>query len=133
MGTKDLPKLHLQIQTDADPFMIYIVSGNIVRLIVDHPNYLAGEKQIRIHGKKDEFFRTEEKYQYPPDINPLILSAHKNDHELVQLFLSRGYTIARPHSIDCQCDDCQVPVNIGSRAEGDHGPCGPVKIDQEKI
>ena len=94
--------------------MIYIVSGNIVRLIVDHPNYLAGEKQIRIHGK-DEFFRTEEKYQYPPDINPLILSAHKNDHELVQLFLSRGYTIARPHSIDCQCDDCQVPSNIGSQ------------------
>ncbi len=48
------------------------------------------------------------RYQYPPDMNPLMLAAHKNDHELVQLFLSRGYIIARPHSIDCQCDDCQV-------------------------
>ena len=80
----------------------------LVRIIVDHPAYLAGERQARASGKRDGFFRTEEKYQYPPEITPLILAAHRNDHELVQLFLSRGYTIERPHAICCSCDDCQV-------------------------
>ena len=70
--------------------------------------------QAKPQGKKDAFFRTEEKYQYPPDINPLILAAHKNDHEIIQLFLSRGYTIDRPHAIHCPCDDCIVKQNSDS-------------------
>ena len=69
---------------------------NIVRLIIDHPRYASEEvKQMKVIGKKDAFFRKEEKYQYPPDITPLILAAHHNDHEIIQLFLSRGYTIDR--------------------------------------
>ena len=62
----------------------------------------------------DPFFRTEEKYQYPPDITPLILAAHRNDHELIQLFISRGCTIEKPHAIDCQCDDCLMKQQVDS-------------------
>jgi len=48
---------------------------NIVRLIVDHPNYIAGEKKSA--RRKDTSFRTEEKHQYSPDITPLMLAAHR--------------------------------------------------------
>ena len=69
---------------------------NIVRMIIDHPRYTSEEaRQMKVIGKKDAFFRKEEKYQYPPDITPLKLAAHHNDHEIIQLFLSRGYTIDR--------------------------------------
>ena len=67
---------------------------SIVRLFVDHPRYAREEeRQVKVIGRKDAFFRKEEKYQFPPDITPLILAAHHNDHEIIQLFLSRGYTI----------------------------------------
>ncbi len=89
-------------------------SLNIVRLMVDHPSYIQGEKHIKKIGKRDSFFRTEETYQYPPDITPLILAAHKNDHEMIQLFLSRGHTIERPHAIYCQCNDCLIKQNCDS-------------------
>ena len=69
---------------------------NIVRLFVDHPRYAREEeRQVKVIGRKDAFFRLEEKYQFPPDITPLILAAHHNDHEIIQLFLSRGYTIEK--------------------------------------
>ena len=48
----------------------FIVAGNIVRLIVDHPEYLAGEKQVRLHGRQDAYLRPEERcvpVQQPQD------------------------------------------------------------------
>ena len=81
---------------------------NMVRAIVDHPKYLREEKSRRI-GQRDAFFRRgEEKYQYPPDVTPLILAAHKNDHEIIQTLLSRGNTIEKPHAIHCKCSDCTI-------------------------
>ncbi len=82
---------------------------NIVRVIVDHPNYIREDKSRRLIGRRDAFFRHgEEKYQYPPDVTPLILAAHKNDHEIIQMFLSRGNTIEKPHAIHCKCTDCTI-------------------------
>ena len=62
----------------------------------------------------DPFFRTEEKSQFSPDITPLILSAHYNNHEIIQMFLSRNQTIERPHPISCQCRDCVIKQNYDS-------------------
>jgi hypothetical protein len=89
-------------------------SLSIARLIVDHPKYLLGERHVKRLGKRDPFFRTEETYQYPPDITPLILAAHRDDHEMIELFLSRGHTIERPHAIHCQCSDCRIKQNCDS-------------------
>lgn len=56
---------------------------NIVRIIVDHPKYISGEKK-----KKDvsaASARTEEKHQYSPDITPLMLAAHRSARLTVSL------------------------------------------------
>ena len=68
---------------------------NIVKVMIEHPTYLMGERHYQLLGKKDSFFRHEERQQFPPDITPLILAAHKNDHDIIQMFLSRGYTIGK--------------------------------------
>lgn len=86
---------------------------HMVRAIVDHDAYRNTEK-ANCKKRKDAFFRTEETYQFPPDISPLILAAHKNDPEIIQIFLSRGHTIDRPHAIQCKCDDCIVKQNTDS-------------------
>jgi len=73
--------------------------------MIEHPNYIAGSELCR-RTQKDPFFRTDEKSQFSPDITPLILAAHYNNHEIIQMFLSRNQTIDRPHPISCQCADC---------------------------
>jgi ankyrin repeat protein len=56
----------------------------IVKVIIEHPNYIAGAEQCR-RTQKDPFFRTDEKSQFSPDITPLILAAHYNNHEIIQV------------------------------------------------
>lgn len=60
------------------------------------------------------FYRTEEKSQFPPDITPLILAAHYNNHEIIQMFLSRNHTIEKPHPISCKCTGCVTKQNYDS-------------------
>lgn len=83
----------------------------IVKLIIEHPNFMAGEDRFKSFGVTEAFFRTEEKSQFPPDITPLILAAQYNNHEIVQMFLSRNHKIEKPHSISCTCTDCATKQN----------------------
>jgi len=59
-------------------------------------------------------FRTDEKSQFSPDITPLILAAHYNNHEIIQMFISINHTIDKPHPIACQCSDCVTKQNYDS-------------------
>ena len=89
-------------------------STKIVRVIIEHPNYMAGEDKIKRMDYNNAFFRTTEKSQFSPDITPLILSAHYNNHEMIQMFISRSHSIEKPHSISCHCTDCQVKQDYDS-------------------
>uniref|UniRef100_A0A1I8GEW4 ANK_REP_REGION domain-containing protein n=1 Tax=Macrostomum lignano TaxID=282301 RepID=A0A1I8GEW4_9PLAT len=86
----------------------------IVRVVIEHPNYMAGEDKIKRMDYNNAFFRTEEKSQFSPDITPLILAAHYNNHEMIQMFLARNHTIEKPHVITCLCEDCQIKQNYDS-------------------
>lgn len=48
---------------------------DIVRVIIDHPNYLSEEMRVK-RSTVDATVHAEEKYQYSPDITPLMLAAH---------------------------------------------------------
>lgn len=86
----------------------------VVKIIIEHPNFMAGEEKLRRLGGGEAFFRTEEKSQFPPDITPLILAAHYNNHEIIQMFLSRNHRIEKPHLISCTCTDCVTKQNYDS-------------------
>ncbi|KAL8623911.1 hypothetical protein ACOMHN_054252 [Nucella lapillus] len=86
----------------------------VVKIIIEHPNFMAGEDRLRRMGGGEAFFRMEEKSQFPPDITPLILAAHYNNHEIIQMFLSRNHTIEKPHPISCKCTDCVTKQNYDS-------------------
>ncbi|TPP64826.1 Transient receptor potential channel [Fasciola gigantica] len=109
-----LDKLNFECIEEALLHAISKGHPKLVRLIIEHPNYQAGEDQIKRMDSRNAFFRTTEKSQFSPDITPLILSAHYNNHEMVQMFLSRNHTIDKPHSISCQCNDCQVRQDYDS-------------------
>lgn len=86
----------------------------IVKIISEHPNFMAGEDRLKKLGGGEAFFRMEEKSQFSPDITPLILAAHYNNHEIIQMFLSRNHSIEKPHPISCTCNDCVTRQNYDS-------------------
>lgn len=55
----------------------------------------------------------EESFDYSPDISPVILAAHCNQFEILQLLLLHGATIERPHQLSCSCKRCQAQVCTG--------------------
>ena len=72
-------------------FIHFVIIYNhflLFQSIIEHPSFIAGEdvlKRTDRTGNKDPFFRMEEKSQFSPDITPLILSAHYNNHEIIQV------------------------------------------------
>ncbi|XP_071446810.1 transient-receptor-potential-like protein [Hetaerina americana] len=47
---------------------------------------------------------------FSPDVSPIILAAHCNQFEILQLFLSRGAYIEKPHPLSCGCRRCTEGV-----------------------
>lgn len=86
----------------------------IVKNILEHPNFMADEDRFKSSGVNEAFFRTEEKSQFSPDITPIILAGHYNNHEIIQMFLSRNHRIEKPHPISCTCTDCVTKQNYDS-------------------
>ena len=109
-----LDKLSFECIEEALLHAISKGSTKIVKCIIEHPNYMAGEDRLKRTGVRDPFFRTDEKSQFSPDITPLILSAHYNNHEMIQMFLARNHTIEKPHPISCTCNDCVQKQNYDS-------------------
>lgn len=107
-----LEKLDVESVEEALLHAVSKGSLDIVRIIADHPNFISRRRSAKMMTDSC-YFRTEN-HQYSPDVTPLMLAAHRNDHELIQLFLSRHETIERPHAIYCQCHDCQVKQNSDS-------------------
>nr|CFW94249.1 Eka-Trp1 protein [Euperipatoides kanangrensis] len=56
----------------------------------------------------------DESSDYSPDISPVILAAHCNQFEILQLLISRGAVIDKPHSVSCRCSKCQESLRTDS-------------------
>ncbi|ESO05324.1 hypothetical protein HELRODRAFT_191443 [Helobdella robusta] len=104
-----------------DEALLHAVSkdlAKIVRQIIEHPTYESRNTNYPLRKFHNSFkklhLRAEKSGQFSPDVSPLILAAHRNNHEIIQLFLSKQQTIAKPHSISCHCCDCTAKQNCDS-------------------
>lgn len=79
----------------------------IVEMLIDHPSITA--EMLGCEGYQDSLRGTKdaENYEYSADISPVVLAAHLNQFEILQLLLTRGATIHKPHSLSCSCQTCQ--------------------------
>lgn len=81
---------------------------HIVKLIIDHPQYIRMEKIMAPRGRRAGLIgKSIERSQFSADITPLMLAAHTNNHEIIQLLLDRGLTVEMPHDRSCMCLDCE--------------------------
>ncbi|VDN14742.1 unnamed protein product [Dibothriocephalus latus] len=81
---------------------------HIVKLIIDHPQYIRMEKIMTPRGQRAGIItKSTERSQFSSDITPLMLAAHTNNHEIIQLLLDRGLKVEMPHDRSCLCLDCE--------------------------
>lgn len=81
---------------------------HIVKLIIDHPQYIRMEKIMTPRGQRAGLIgKGIERSQFSADITPLMLAAHTNNHEIIQLLLDRGLKVEMPHDRSCMCLDCE--------------------------
>nr|VZI12684.1 unnamed protein product [Spirometra erinaceieuropaei] len=81
---------------------------HIVKLIIDHPQYIRMEKIMTPRGQRAGIItKSIERSQFSSDITPLMLAAHTNNHEIIQLLLDRGLKVEMPHDRSCLCLDCE--------------------------
>ncbi|XP_070196707.1 transient-receptor-potential-like protein [Littorina saxatilis] len=82
----------------------------IVEMLIEHPSItreMLGAEWSKVRHQ-------EESFDYSPDISPIILAAHCNQFEILQLLLLHGANIARPHQLSCSCKRCQAQVHADS-------------------
>ena len=83
----------------------------IVEMLIDHPSItrdMLGTDWAKTKSPG------EESSDFSIDISPVVLAAHCNQFEILQLLLSRGATIERPHTLSCPCARCREQVNLDS-------------------
>ncbi|GAB6026000.1 hypothetical protein CHUAL_011965 [Chamberlinius hualienensis] len=80
----------------------------IVEMLTNHPSI---SPEILANDWCKTKADGEESSDYPPDISPIILAAHCNQFEILQLLLSIGAIIDKPHSLSCPCSECQEGLN----------------------
>lgn len=83
----------------------------IVEMLIDHPSTkssMLGSEWSTNSGPG------EESSDYSSDISPLMLAAHCNQFEILQLLLLRGADIHPPHQLSCSCNTCQEQVHKDS-------------------
>ncbi len=83
----------------------------IVEMLIDHPSItrdMLGNDWVKYKEKTDE------SSDYSPDISPVILAAHCNQFEILQLLLSRGARIDKPHPLTCECQRCKLGMTRDS-------------------
>ena len=82
----------------------------IVEMLIDHPSI----SRDMLGPEWSQYRSAQECSDYSPDISPIILAAHCNQFEIVQLLLSRGARIERPHALSCSCYRCRTNIQSDS-------------------
>ncbi|CAH0560164.1 unnamed protein product [Brassicogethes aeneus] len=81
----------------------------MVELLIEHK---VETKDALLHAISEEFVEASwealppDTATFTPDITPLILSAHRDNYEIIKILLDRGATLPMPHDVRCGCDEC---------------------------
>ncbi|VDD75417.1 unnamed protein product [Mesocestoides corti] len=75
----------------------------IVEMLIDHHSIT---KEMLGTSWSKRISLSEESPDFSADISPIILASICNQFEILQLLLSRGAHIERPHRSNCNCNNC---------------------------
>ncbi|PRD37058.1 UNVERIFIED_CONTAM: trp-1 [Trichonephila clavipes] len=94
--------------------LLYAISEGvykIVEMLINHPSITS---EMLANGWAKSRLPGEESSDYSPDISPVILAAHCNQFEILQLLLTHGAIIDKPHPLSCTCPRCREGIHTDS-------------------
>ncbi|XP_055930837.1 transient-receptor-potential-like protein isoform X2 [Argiope bruennichi] len=94
--------------------LLYAISEGvykIVEMLINHPSITS---EMLANGWAKSRLPGEESSDYSPDISPVILAAHCNQFEILQLLLTHGAVIDKPHPLSCTCPKCREGIHTDS-------------------
>ena len=103
-----LHRLDNQKLREALLLAIYMGHTIIAEFILKLPQYKLFSDKKFLNGSTDSFWQTpsSDDAQFSPDITPIMLASQYNRTEIVQMLLSNGDRIEKPHEFYCTCNEC---------------------------
>lgn len=96
-----------QIGIDIGDALLQAIREGVYRMVEMMVNHPSISRQMLGDGWSSSYrSKRKESSDYSQDISPVILAAHCNQFEILQLLLTRGATIYKPHSVVCVCVTC---------------------------
>ncbi|XP_011503565.1 PREDICTED: transient receptor potential-gamma protein isoform X1 [Ceratosolen solmsi marchali] len=96
--------LLIEFKVDTKDALLHAISEEFVEaveLLLDH------EESFHSNGEPHSWEALPpDTATFTPDITPLILSAHRDNYEIIKILLDRGSTLPMPHDVRCGCDEC---------------------------
>lgn len=88
--------------------LLHAIREGVYKIVEILINHVSITPEMLGEGWRDSLTKSDsEDFEYSADVSPVILAAHLNRFEILQLLLSRGAHIHRPHSLSCSCAVCQ--------------------------
>lgn len=94
--------------------LLYAIQEGVYRIVEMLINHHSISPEMIADAWSVERTAEEESPDYSLDISPIILACHCNQFEILQLLLSRGASINKPHSHSCACVKCTEAHHIDS-------------------
>ncbi|KAF7988358.1 hypothetical protein HCN44_000931 [Aphidius gifuensis] len=100
----EMVDLLIQYKVDTKDALLHAISEEFVEaveLLLEH------EETLHRHGEPHSWEALHpDTATFTPDITPLILSAHRDNYEIIKILLDRGSVLPMPHDVRCGCDEC---------------------------
>ncbi|XP_070534007.1 short transient receptor potential channel 7-like isoform X2 [Ptychodera flava] len=99
---------NLEVRSIHEALMVAISKGylRITEALLGHPMFKRSKDKIRL-GSMSNYFQPEvHSSKFDNDVTAIMLAAHNNEIDIIQLFLQRGDVIPKPHHSLCHCTSC---------------------------
>nr|XP_031839730.1 transient receptor potential-gamma protein-like isoform X3 [Nomia melanderi] len=100
----EMLELLLEHKVDTKDALLHAISEQFVEAV---EVLLEHEETLHRNGERHSWEAVPpDTATFTPDITPLILSAHRDNYEIIKILLDRGSTLPMPHDVRCGCDEC---------------------------
>ncbi|KAJ8982358.1 hypothetical protein NQ317_013109 [Molorchus minor] len=103
----EMVELLIEHRVETKDALLHAISEEFVEaveVLLEHEETI--HKLGEPHGETELGSFTPDTATFTPDITPLILSAHRDNYEIIKILLDRGATLPMPHDVRCGCDEC---------------------------
>ena len=79
----------------------------VVEVLIDHYLQLFNLETLYENNASLTSETVHDSRKTPVNFLPLVVAAHLGNYEVLKLFISKGFTLEKPHDVLCKCDHCQ--------------------------